>query len=105
MKKIKISLEYRCFPIWVYDENNNLIDNDLPITLLKDKNIDMQCVEIQEIFNKLYLDNGIEFKYIGFNDIVKRTEFLNKVKNIELTLREKVGLDYNIENDVKLDNL
>lgn len=105
MKKIKISLEYRCFPIWIYDEKNSLIDNDLPNTLLNDKYIALQCVEVQELFDKLYLNNGIEFKYIGFNDVGRRTEFLNKIETIELALREKVGLDFKIENDVKLKSL
>lgn len=40
MKKIKVQLEYRCFPIWLYDENGNLIDNDFPASLIGDPEID-----------------------------------------------------------------
>lgn len=104
MKKIKISLEYRCFPIWIYD-GNCLIDNELPSVLINDKDIELQCIEVQEIFDELYIDNGIEFRYIGFNNINKKTEFFRKIKHIELALHEKVGFEYKIENTVKLENL
>lgn len=104
MKKIKISLEYRCFPIWIYDENC-LIDNELPSVLINDKDIELQCIEVQEIFNKLYSDNGVEFRYIGFTNINEKTKFFRKIKNIEMALNEKVGLEYKIENTVKLENL
>lgn len=79
LKKIKISFEYKCFPIWIYDEKNSLIDNDLPNILINDKDIDQQCIEVQELFDKLYIDNGIEFKYIGFNNSDEKTEFLKKL--------------------------
>lgn len=29
MKKIKIMLEYRCYPLWVYDASGELLCNDL----------------------------------------------------------------------------
>ena len=35
MKVIKIKFEYGCFPVWIYDENNELIENDLPPYLMK----------------------------------------------------------------------
>lgn len=40
VKKIKISLEYGCFPIWIYDENF-LIDNELSNVLINDKDIEL----------------------------------------------------------------
>lgn len=105
MKKIKIRLEYRCFPIWLYDEKDNFINNDLPNRLLNDKDIEQQCIELQKNFDELYLDNGIDFKYIGFNDSDEKKEFLNKITSMELNLQEKVGFDFEIENDVKLEDL
>lgn len=29
MKKIKILLDYHCYPLWVYNEHGELIDNDI----------------------------------------------------------------------------
>ena len=40
MNTLKISLEYRCYPIWEYSEDGDLIDNDLPEELLSDKELD-----------------------------------------------------------------
>lgn len=29
MKEIRLFLDYKCYPIWIYDENGSLINNDL----------------------------------------------------------------------------
>ena len=34
MKVIKIKFEYGCFPVWIYGENNEFIENDLPPYLI-----------------------------------------------------------------------
>ena len=34
MKVIKIKFEYGCFPVWIYGEDNELIENDLPPYLI-----------------------------------------------------------------------
>ena len=34
MKVIKIKFEYGCFPVWIYGENNEWIENDLPPYLI-----------------------------------------------------------------------
>lgn len=36
MKKIRILLDYRCCPIWVFDEKGELMRNDLPDELRND---------------------------------------------------------------------
>ena len=40
MKVIKIKFEYGCFPVWIYGENNEWIENDLPPYLIGDSDID-----------------------------------------------------------------
>ena len=54
MKVIKIKFEYRCFPLWIYGENNELIENDLPPYLIGDNDIDSKFVHIQEIYDDLF---------------------------------------------------
>ena len=63
MKVIKIKFEYGCFPVWIYGENNELIENDLPPYLIGDSDIDPEFLNIQKIYDSLYLDDGKEFKY------------------------------------------
>lgn len=88
MKKIKLMLEYCCFPIWIYDENRNLIDNDIP-NEMNDKKINSICTEIQEQYDLLFVDNEKEFKYIGFHDENSKNELVKKVMKIEEMLKEK----------------
>lgn len=57
MKTIKIRLEFDCFPIWLYDENGEFIDNELPEFLIGDGIIDAGFTKIQESFNALFLNN------------------------------------------------
>lgn len=47
MKKIKLKFEYRCFPVWIYGENDELIENDLPPYLMGDNDIVSKFVQIQ----------------------------------------------------------
>ena len=50
MKVIKIKFEYGCFPVWIYGENNELIENDLPPYLIGDSDIDPKFLNIQKGF-------------------------------------------------------
>ncbi len=44
MKVIKIKFEYGCFPVWIYGEDNELIENDLPPYLIGDSDIDLNLL-------------------------------------------------------------
>ncbi len=59
MKKLKIALEYKAFPIWVYDENGTFLDNDSPELLLKDKKLDDKLVTLQATYDALFIDSSI----------------------------------------------
>ena len=49
---------------------------DLPPYLIGDSDIDPKFLNIQKIYDSLYLDDGKEFKYIGFKDTKKKKIFL-----------------------------
>lgn len=105
MKKIKVQLEYRCFPIWLYDENDNLIDNDFPASLIGDPEIDPIFVQLQEQFDALYLDDGCEFRYIGFADDMEKQRFKVEFSHAMKRLLKKTTGLYSIENGVNLEEL
>ncbi|MCI6202488.1 MAG: hypothetical protein MR663_00995 [Lachnospiraceae bacterium] len=48
MKVIKIKFEYGCFPVWIYGEDNELIENDLPPYLIGDSD---QCHSVKHHFS------------------------------------------------------
>lgn len=101
MKVIKIKLEYRCFPVWIYGENDELVDNDLPPYLIGDSDIDPKFVRIQETYDSLYLDNGKEFKYIGFKENEERENFLRELLLAIKLLNDKLNDEYIIEDNME----
>jgi len=103
MKKIKISLEYKCYPLWVYDQDNKLINNDLVGELKNEIEIENQLNEIQEIFNGLFEDNPILFEYKGFSKESDKENLQKKINKVILEIEEKIGNKYIIENKINLD--
>lgn len=103
MQKIKIYLEYRCFPIWIYDDDHDeLKNNDLPMELLGDKEVDDAFVNIQNIYDSLFLDSLTEFKYIGFKSESDRREFLKLLEQAINLIKAKLGDTYIIEKEIDI---
>jgi len=102
MNKIKIFFEYQCFPMWVYNENRELVDNDLVAELKNDIEIDNMFVEIQNIYDGLYEDDAINFEFKGFTNELEKRVFIQTVENLVSLVREKVGHKYLIENKLSI---
>lgn len=100
MKKIRIYLDYRCFPLWIYDDNGDLLDNDLPKELLEDKEVDDAFVEIQNVYDSLFLDNSTEFRYIGFSNISDKERFIKMIDEAVNLIVFKLGDSYVIEKEI-----
>jgi hypothetical protein len=79
MKKLKLSLEYQCYPIWSYDEDGSLIDNDLPEELRNDEELDNLLLDIQETFDGLYIDTPSEFTSNDFSSDDEKEAFQSKI--------------------------
>ena len=102
MQKLKIYLDYRCFPVWIYDDNDELINNDLPKELSGDKEIDNAFVEIQNIYDGLFLDTSTEFKYIGFKSELDKQKFLKIIEDAISLIKIKLGDSYIIEKKINI---
>ena len=46
INKIRVMLEYRCYPVWLYDEDGDVIDTLLPEELRNDRNLDKKFDEL-----------------------------------------------------------
>ncbi|MEI3613632.1 hypothetical protein [Pseudogracilibacillus sp. SO30301A] len=101
MNKIKIFLNIS-YPMWEYNENGELVDNDLVEELKHDVGIDCMFVELQNIYDGLYEDNAINFEYRGFSNEVEKEAFIKKVEKAISLVKEKVGEKYIIENNIVL---
>lgn len=97
-RTIKIKFEYKCFPVWIYGEDNHLIDNDLPKYLIGDSEIDPLFERLQERYDAMYVDDGREFGFKGFSDKTEEKEFYDEViygaRKLEEKLKMGELLDY-----------
>lgn len=94
MKIIKINFEYKSFPVWIYDEEEKLIVNDLPDYLIGNEEIDPLFVKLQQEYDALFLDDGKEFKYKGFSDLVKEKDFYERVESAKSKLTKLLTNSY-----------
>jgi len=103
MKKIKLNLEFKAFPIWLYDDNGMFLDNDCPEILLKDKELYDNLVQLQNNYDKLFINNEVEFKYLGFQDSNEKKLFEKSIKNISNKIKETVQGNYQFEDTIDLE--
>lgn len=105
MDILKIKLEYKCFPIWIYDENNILIDNNLPESLIDDSELKNAFSKVQEAYDYLYVDNYNEFTYIGFQNNDQKRRFTDILNYAIILLKNKVNGNYLVKNNIVIENL
>ena len=102
MKRIRLMPEYMCYPLWIYDEENDLMTNGLPKELENDKEIESELAELQERYDDLYINNPIEFAFRGFESEKEYNEFNRLLDSVFVKLKEKLSSRYVIE---KYENL
>ncbi len=96
MKAIKFMLEYKCYPLWLYDDNGIPVGNDIPQELKSDVEFKSLIEEISREFDKLYRDDSEAFEYIGFSDDISKRAFFRKVDKCIDIIKRKVGKIYKV---------
>ncbi len=97
MKEIKIQFDYKCYPLWIYDDGI-FIDNDLPKELSEDKDFDQRLVTLQRDYDNLFVDTDVNFEYKGFKSEDEKQKFNDAVVDIEKYLQSTIGETYMITN-------
>lgn len=97
-KELRLMLDYQCYPIWIYDENGNFIDNDLIDEIEEDDNVIAMLEELQGMFDSLYVNNDNEFKYIGFVSEEDKKSFEEKANQVYSKLCNLLSEKYIINN-------
>ena len=103
MKTLKIMLDYKCYPVWIYDESGNIEDSYLPDDLLCDTELKNLLDSIQERYNKLFLDkNGKEDFHTerDFDNEADKAAFYNDVNKAIKIMKDRYSDKYIIESDV-----
>jgi hypothetical protein len=102
MKTIKIFLEYQCYPMWIYDEKGELVDNTIANELANETLIVKTLDEIQETYDNLFEDNEMNFEYKGFAQEQEREQFLRLVSETVDSIKSKLSDVYKVDNKVNL---
>lgn len=76
IKKIRVMLEYGCYPVWLYDEEDDLIDTLLPEEIRSNKELDCKFDDLQARYEALFINNSKEFSFVGFKTQEERDKFL-----------------------------
>ena len=105
LKKIRLLLDYGCYPVWLYDENGDIIDTLLPEELRDDIELDSKFDDLQARYDALFIDNAHEFSFIGFKSTEDRERFCSDWENTVNELVYKLNGKYPIQNDVSLDDI
>ncbi|WP_271001745.1 hypothetical protein [Listeria seeligeri] len=100
MSEVRLFLDYKCYPVWVYDEAGFLEENDLPDELKKDKELDGNLTYLQDKYDNLFTDTEIEFRYNGFNDENEKEKFFHEFTEIQKELEEKLKNKYKVVNKI-----
>ena len=105
MKKVKIMLSYSCYPAWLYDDNDNIIDNILPDEISDDSEIKQLLDDIQKTFDSLFVNDSIVFDYLGFSTEAEKQSFLQKIDRVMILIKDKVGHIYTLEKSPSISSL
>ncbi|MBC1485838.1 hypothetical protein IA800_08480 [Listeria seeligeri] len=100
MSEVRLFLDYKCYPVWVYDEAGFLEENDLPDELKKDKDLDGNLTYLQDKYDNLFTDTEIEFRYNGFNDENEKEKFFHEFTEIQKELEGKLKNKYKVVNKI-----
>jgi len=100
IKTLRLMLEYHCYPVWLYDENGNVVDTLLPEDLRSDTELDSKFDDLQTRYDSLFIDNSHEFSYTGFKSEEEKSVFLNDWKSAVNELTSKTNGKYIIIDDI-----
>lgn len=76
IKRIRVMLDYGCFPVWLYDEEDDVIDTLLPDELRQNAELDAKFDDLQARYEALFINDGKEFSYKGFKSDEEKRKFL-----------------------------
>ena len=103
IKKIRLMLEYNTYCIWLYDENEEVIDNDNPPEWDDDEKLTNAFMAVSDLYDTFYIDNDKEFRYVGCPDEKTREKLKALIAEAVDILMEKNNGKYQIQNDIKYD--
>jgi len=103
IKKIRVMLEYNTYCLWLYNENDEIVDNNNPPEWDDDTALTDAFMAVSDLYDKFFVDNEKEFTYIGCPDDKTGQELRRQFTAAMDLLYEKNAGKYIIQNDVSMD--
>ena len=97
MRKIRILMEYKCYPVWLYDDKGSIEDTMLPPELSGDRELDEKLLSLQRRFDATYVDTPTEFYGRGFATPEDEAAFWSDLRAAVAELAEKCPEGYWLE--------
>lgn len=102
VNKIRLMLEYNTYCIWLYDEKDQIIDNDNPPELADDKDLTDAFMAVSDLYDSFFIDSDKEFRYVGCPDEQTKSNLIALVDHAVDVLMKKTNGKYVIQNDIDL---
>ena len=99
MKKLQLLLEFGCYPIWSYDEEGILIEDDFPRDDKPTERLEELKALISDEFDSLYINNEHEFSSKGFDSKEDARKFIAHLDEFRVLVKERYSKDYQIVDD------
>ena len=105
IKKIRLMLEYNTYCIWLYNEDEEIIDNDNPPEWDDDSELTDAFMAVSDLYDSFFIDTEEEFRYIGCPDQETKNKLKSLVdKAIDILYKKNDG-KYIIQNDIDLNSI
>lgn len=101
ISKIRVTLEYNTYCVWLYNDKDEVIDNDNPPEWQDDKELTDAFMAVSDLYDSFFIDNSNEFSYIGCPNEETRQKLINLIDSALEILSRKVNGKYPIQNDIK----
>ena len=95
-------LEYNTYCIWLYDENDQIVDNDNPPELEDDEELTNAFMAVSDLYDSFFIDNDREFRYVGCPNEQTRETLKGLIAHAVDILTVKTNGKYIIQNDIDL---
>lgn len=105
IKVIRLFLEYNTFPVWLYNENGEIVDNDLPNEWKNDKDLEDAFMALSDYYDTFFVDTPNEFRYVGSRNETEKQHFCALARDALGLLNERNGGKYVIIDDISKDEL
>lgn len=103
IKKIRLLLEYDTYPIWLYNENDEIIDNVPPPEWENDVELEEATTNLIDKYNKGFKDTSKVFEYIGFKSEKEKSIIRSLADKVSKLVEQKNNGKYIIINDFQQD--